>query len=139
MACVRYDDKRHATLSISFYAEGPREFTIVGTKGRIRFDSPSHCTDTVSLWTQDEQGLTNTVQSKFAFPTGFRYGFHFVNSQGLMYEIDGVTSALDQGLLECPEYDWEDISITARIMDEWRRQVKIAYPQDRVAANKSKL
>jgi len=56
----------------------------------------------------------------------------FHNSQGLLYEIEGITKTLDEGLLECREYTLDETLIVHQIMDEWRKQIGLVYPQDKV-------
>ena len=41
-----------------------------------------------------------------------------------------MLDCLDKGLIECPEYNWNEMIIIMRFMDESRRQIGLKYAAD---------
>ena len=54
----------------------------------------------------------------------------FPNSEGMIYQVQEVVKCLDEGRNESPNYTWEEMLSTMKIMDEMRRQIGLKYPQD---------
>ena len=125
-----YDDHQFAQLSCTFMVNSAQERTISGTKGRVRMESPAHAPTKVTWWKED--GAVETFE--YAMPD--KYETNFPRSEAMLYQIQAVTKCLDEGRVESPEYSWNEMLSTMRIMDEMRRQIGLKYPADSRAHSK---
>jgi len=131
---MMYSDRQYAQLSCTFLANTARERTISGTKGRVRIENEAHAPTKVTLW-RDDGTLPGQVETfEFALPD--KYATNFPNGEGMLYQIEAVTKCVDEGRLESPEYSWNEMLSTVRIMDEIRSQIGLKYPADSVIQSK---
>ena len=127
-ASVIYSDtKQFAQINCNFYANSFEEFLIVGTKGRIRVQRPSHCPSKIVIETN---GNVQTLQFKNTEKVNGKW--NFPGSEGFIHEIEAVTECLDEGRTQCLEYTWDDMLVSMKILDEIRRQVGVRYKQDKM-------
>ena len=123
-------------ISMTSIANTINEYVVCGTTGKIVFRSPGHkCTELV-LYKYDDRKRKDIVSEevmRFELPnvSDFKYGFNFRRSQGFIYQIDTVLECLDNGLVECPEYTWNEMMVIMKVMDEIRRQIGLKYPADK--------
>lgn len=121
---MMYDDRQYAQLSCTFMADTARERTISGTKGRVRIEAEAHAPTGVTWWKED--GTTE----KFEFAMPCKYETNFPRGEGMLYQVEAVVKCLDEGRVECPEYSWNEMLSTMRIMDEMRKRIGLKYPAD---------
>ena len=49
---------------------------------------------------------------------------------GYQYEITRVNECLNNGLIECPDFTWDDSIKACKLIDHVRREWKIVYASD---------
>lgn len=89
---------------------------IYGSKGSIRVAMPWLCPTEwrVSLRRGGEvEEITGSASSAY------------------VYQVDEVDRCLAAGLVQSPAMDWEDSLGNAATLDQWRRAMSIAYPQEK--------
>ncbi|XP_041348491.1 trans-1,2-dihydrobenzene-1,2-diol dehydrogenase-like [Gigantopelta aegis] len=139
-ACIilRYSDNRMASLVYHTQAMientdvplperakklDSNTFTIIGTKGQIRVDSPFWCPTKMS----GPSGIKEFPLPKMKYPV------NLINSEGLYYEAGCVGECLKKGLKECPKMTHTDSEIIHTIMADILKQLGVDYTG--VAAN----
>ena len=63
----------------------------------------------------------------YPLPSGARYPFNFVNSEGLVHEADHVRNCLQDKLLQSPLVSHQDSLIIAEIQNEIMKQIGVSY------------
>jgi len=130
---IMYGDRQYAQLSCTFLANSARERTISGTKGRVRIENEAHAPTRVTWWKDTESGGES---QSFEYPLPGKYATNFPRGEGMLYQLEAVVQCLDEGRLESPEYSWNEMLSTVRIMDEIRKQIGLKYPADSLVASK---
>eukprot|EP00751_Fragilariopsis_kerguelensis_P020000 CAMPEP_0170890290 /NCGR_PEP_ID=MMETSP0734-20130129/40000_1 /TAXON_ID=186038 /ORGANISM="Fragilariopsis kerguelensis, Strain L26-C5" /LENGTH=397 /DNA_ID=CAMNT_0011279091 /DNA_START=515 /DNA_END=1709 /DNA_ORIENTATION=- len=93
-----------ATLSYGFLCETPEETVIVGSKGRMKIQSPSHCPTKLSVELKAAgRGKTdNTLNFEYPLPEDTKDiissgGYFYPNSAGFIYEAAAVARCIAAG------------------------------------------
>lgn len=123
LANVRYP---HGFLQ--FYVTGSanteERVVIQGEQGRIIIDPPAHVPSRVRLILDQGRGSIAESAYDFPLPNDAKYKWNYPGSIGFVYEIEAVGAALRRGLLECPDFTWNDSLQVASILDQIRDQVQ---------------
>jgi dihydrodiol dehydrogenase / D-xylose 1-dehydrogenase (NADP) len=119
-----------AVLSFGIIGESEESTTVVGTKGRLKIETPSHCPTTLSVrLKQHGRGQTSTVTTyNYPVPADTEAiiaagGYYYPNSAGFAYEAAAVARCIAAGKTECPQYTLNDTLIEIKIMDEISAQL----------------
>ncbi|XP_041348492.1 trans-1,2-dihydrobenzene-1,2-diol dehydrogenase-like [Gigantopelta aegis] len=92
-------------------------FTIIGTKGEIKVDTPFWCPTKMSGPSGDKEFPLPKAKHPVILP----------NSEGLCYEADCVRQCFNEGLKECPKMTHADSEIIHSIMAEMCKQLGLDY------------
>ncbi|XP_005996775.1 trans-1,2-dihydrobenzene-1,2-diol dehydrogenase [Latimeria chalumnae] len=117
---LTYPGKRLGILTSTIMVNLENRATITGTKGTI--EVPAHMWCPTSL-------RVNGEETQYLLPPPSQ-PLNFLNSTGLRYEAEEVRQCLLKGLKESPQMTLAESELFASIMDEVRRQMGVAYPQD---------
>ena len=88
---------------------------------------------TFRLYVEDDSNNVKSVQvNEYKLPDKdeYKYPFNFSRNEGFGCQIDVVLDCLDEGRIECPEYNWNEMMIIMRFMDEARRQIGLKHAAD---------
>jgi len=124
-ATMVFNEKQSAQINCNLYTDSFMERLISGTKGRIRLHSPGHRSTKVTL------SLNDGTEQSFEFAVPNEYATNFGGSAGMIYEVEEVVKCLDEGRTQSPEYGWDEMLSTMRIMDEIRKQLGLTYEADK--------
>ena len=109
---LQYPNGETAHLFSAITTETLIEATIIGTKGRIKIDSPWYMATDFSVV------LNDSTSKSFSFP-------HKTN--GFEYEIIEVMNCLNNGLLQSPLVSHQQTITVSKIMDELLKQAGVDY------------
>ena len=82
------------------------------------------------MWTATELVLPDGVKKTFPLPTGSKHAFNFLNSANFAHEAEHVGQCILAGNTESNLLSLDETLTIARIMEEARKQIGVAYPQD---------
>jgi dihydrodiol dehydrogenase / D-xylose 1-dehydrogenase (NADP) len=121
-----------ADLMCSFLSPLPNEFLFYGTHGTIRVHDAFHAPTvaTIALCDRDKFGVVHTRVANHPIDgaqDADSKAFNFHNSRGLVYEIQAVESAIASGKLELDEVPLAESLAIAKIMDQVRAQIGVAF------------
>jgi len=127
-----------ATLSYGFLCETPEETVIVGSKGRMKIQSPSHCPTklSVELKAEGRGKLDNILNFEYALPEDTEEiissgGYFYPNSAGFIYEAAAVARCIAAGKREAPQFTLKETMLNLRIIEEIRNQLGVkAFDED---------
>jgi len=121
---LEFKPEEVANLACTLFAETPREATIIGTKGSVRFHFPFWCPTklTVTLEGKPPQDLEFPL-----VPSKQGQTWNFTNSMGLHYEAAHVNEMIRQGKTESDVISLGESLSIMKIMDEVRRQIGVVY------------
>ncbi|CAM9907701.1 unnamed protein product [Discosporangium mesarthrocarpum] len=126
---LHYKGKGIASLTYNIQGETPEETIIIGTKGRIKLLSPSHCPLAIEV-TSKAGGRGNSTTQRYDFnlpelPASVKAAgdFYYPNSNGFQYEAAAVHKAIRAGHTSCSEYPLEETIAVMKIMDEAMKQL----------------
>mmetsp|Transcript_33281 Transcript_33281/g.54993 ORF Transcript_33281/g.54993 Transcript_33281/m.54993 type:complete len:156 (+) Transcript_33281:1-468(+) len=123
---LEYGDSKLAVLAYNLQGETQEVTDVVGTKGRIRLQSPAHCPERVTLMQAMGRGVYQTTNFTFPIPEPKGYpapNWHYPNQHGFVYQARAVHRCVGAGWLECPQYSHDEVQKTMEIMDEAKRQI----------------
>jgi dihydrodiol dehydrogenase / D-xylose 1-dehydrogenase (NADP) len=119
-----------ALLSLGFLGESEESTTVVGTKGRLKIETPSHCPTTLSVRIKEHGRGQSSTSTTYHYPlpadteqimsTG---GYYYPNSAGFAYEAAAVARCIAAGKTECPQYTLNETLVQIKIMDQIRTQL----------------
>ena len=109
---LQYPNGATAHLFSAVTTETPVEATIIGTKGRIKVDSPWYMATDFTVF------LNDGTSKSYSF-------LHQTN--GFEYEIIEVMNCLDNGLLQSPLVPHQQTLTVSKIMDELLKQAGVDY------------
>lgn len=129
-----------ATLSYGMMAESKEVTTVVGTRGRITIESPSHCPTSLLVEHKvrgDRGGVSSTERLEFPLPQPRRLNddddnndsngvvahYHYPNSAGFCYEAAAVARCIERGC--CPQFTQDESLICQEILDQVRQQLQM--------------
>ena len=121
-----------ATLSYGFLCETPEETTVVGSKGRMKIESPGHCPTklTVETKAQGRGQLGQTLSFEYPLPSDTEEiigsgGYFYPNSAGFCYEAAAVARCIASGKREAPQFTLEETMLNLKIIEEVRSQLGV--------------
>lgn len=122
-----------ATLLFGMLGESEEETVVLGTKGRLKLESPGHC-PTKLRWIPKDDGHRDVAVK----PLLFEYllpadteeiinagGYFYPNSAGFAYEAAAVSRCIFAGATEAPQFTLKETLATIRIIDEIRQQLGV--------------
>uniref|UniRef100_H3C7Y3 Trans-1,2-dihydrobenzene-1,2-diol dehydrogenase n=1 Tax=Tetraodon nigroviridis TaxID=99883 RepID=H3C7Y3_TETNG len=118
---LKFSNSRMAVLTWSSALQLRNEAIIVGTKGTIRIPEHMWCPTALEV---------NGKETKYPLPEPY-LPLNYVNSTGMRYEAEEVRQCLLKGLKESSTMSHADSLLLAELEDEIRRQVGVAYSQDK--------
>lgn len=128
---LEFSDSRFATVEYTVLSLMDETVTISGSKGRIYLPSPAHTATEVRVVKYLEDGLHKESRSLFPWPTPpAGTTFNYLGSEGLRYEAEAVTQAVQNKQIECKEYSLDESLQIMTIMDKIRKDVGVVYPAD---------
>lgn len=121
-----------ASLSYGFLCETPEETTIVGSKGRMKIESPGHCPTKLSVETkgQGRGQVGENLAFEYPLPEDTKEiiesgGYFYPNSAGFCYEAAAVARCIASGKREAPQYTLEETMLNLKVVDEIRNQLGV--------------
>lgn len=121
-----------ACLSFGFTCETAEETCVVGSKGRLKIETPSHCPTKVSiqLKAQGRGGVGGEETFEYPLPEDTEEikaagGFEYPNSAGFIYEAAAVARCIAAGKKEVPQYTHEETLLNLRLVEEFRNQLGV--------------
>lgn len=121
-----------ATLSFGFLCETPEETVIVGSKGRMKIESPGHCPTklTLEIKAQGRGQLGQKLTFDYPLPEDTKEivesgGYFYPNSAGFCYEAAAVARCIASGKREAPQFTLEETMLNLRIIEQIREQLGV--------------
>lgn len=112
--------------------ETSEESSIVGTKGRLKIETPSHCPTRLSVQIKSDGRGQVGLEEVYEYPlpedtegikaTG---GFVYPNSAGFIYEAAAVARCIAAGKKETPQYTWKETLLNLKLVEEIRNQLGV--------------
>lgn len=126
---LTWEGKGSASLLYSICASQPGNCVIMCTEGFVRIKGPFHCPSEIIV--SKSQGRGDPIEETFKYelpkcPAG--HAVNYPNSEGMLYEVQGVEEALKNGKLEAPEYPLKETIVLAQICDIHRKKLGVVYP-----------
>lgn len=121
-----------ATLSYGFLCETTEESIVVGSKGRMKIESPGHCPTklTVELKAKGRGQSAQTIVFEYPLPEDTEEiigsgGYFYPNSAGFCYEAAAVARCIASGKREAPQFTLKETMINLKIIEEVRNQMGV--------------
>lgn len=129
-AVLTFSDGIIAHLSTSITCELPREVTIFGTKGLLTMTEPWLPSSACMVAAKPLPLKTKFPPSELHLYTGgSRKVIRIdVDRDLYTYEADAVAEYIDAR--QAPALSWADSEGNMRLLDEWRSQIGLRFPQD---------
>jgi len=112
--------------------ETPEETSIVGTKGRLKIETPCHCPTKLSVKIKaDGRGQVGFEETyEFPLPEDTEEikaagGFMYPNSAGFIYEAAAVARCIAAGKKETPQYTLQETLLNLKLVSEIRNQLGV--------------
>lgn len=119
-----------ATLSYGLLCETVEETIVVGSKGRMKIESPGHCPTslTVELKAEGRGQLGKKITFQYPLPDDTEEiigsgGYFYPNSAGFCYEAAAVARCIASGKREVPQFTLEETMLNLKIIEEIRSQL----------------
>ena len=119
-----------AVLSYGMLCESEETTTVVGTKGRLKIESPGHCPTRLTVkFKGTGRGVANETRDyNFPLPNDTPEiekagGYFYPNSAGFCYEAAAVARCIAAGKTETPQYTLSETLVEMKLLDEARRQL----------------
>ena len=126
LANIMYEGGGFLQFYVTGAANTEERVLIQGTKGRIIIDPPAHVPQCVRLVMDKGRNDNSETVSEFPLPDDSFASWNYPGSIGFVYQIEAVGRALKAGLLECPDFKWEDSLQVASMLDRIRSQLSDA-------------
>lgn len=112
--------------------ETPEETSIVGTKGRLKIETPSHCPTKVSLQMKADGRGEVGAEEVYEYPLPddteaikAAGGYMYPNSAGFCYEAAAVARCIAAGKKETPQYTLDETLLTLKLLEDIRTQLGV--------------
>ncbi|XP_072391958.1 trans-1,2-dihydrobenzene-1,2-diol dehydrogenase-like [Diabrotica undecimpunctata] len=119
-AVITYPEGKMAVVSTSTRLKLPNEGIVVGTKGTLRLPD---------FWCPDKLIMPDGSVKTYPLPVSSVPFLHH-NSAGLCYQAEEARQCIKKGKIECPHITHAESIELARLMDLFRKEVGVAYPED---------
>jgi len=118
-----------ASLLATLRCNTPEDLFIYCSNGYIQICGPAHCATKAIVYSSTGRGKFKEIETvTFPLPTcPENMRVNYPNSEGFLYEVQAAEECIRDGLLESPEFTWEESLAVARIMDAFRKQVGVEY------------
>ena len=116
-AILKYGDGQQAVLQSALDTPGPNTAVILGTEGWLSIDPVWHDSASFTVFDDDEN-----VVERFEIP---------VNGRGMHFQAAEVERLVEEGRLAGTIMPPVETLAVLDTMDEMRRQMGVAYPQER--------
>lgn len=121
-----------ATLSCGLLGESEEETIILGTKGRMKICTPSHCPTKLVCYMKAGGRGQSGGETIYEYPVPADTeeitaagGYFYPNSSGLAYEAAAVARCIAAGKTEAPQYTLNETLTNMRVVDELRSQLGV--------------
>jgi dihydrodiol dehydrogenase / D-xylose 1-dehydrogenase (NADP) len=121
-----------ATLSYGFLCETPEQTSVIGSKGRMRIETPGHCPTrlTVELKAEGRGQVGRSFCFDYPLPDdtpeiAAAGGYYYPNSAGFMYEAAAVARCIAAGKNEAPQFTLAETILNLKIIGEVRNQLGV--------------
>eukprot|EP01118_Nematostelium_gracile_P000827 TRINITY_DN1082_c0_g1_i1.p1 TRINITY_DN1082_c0_g1~~TRINITY_DN1082_c0_g1_i1.p1 ORF type:complete len:335 (+),score=100.59 TRINITY_DN1082_c0_g1_i1:95-1099(+) len=115
-----------ANIALTFLAETPKEFTIVGSKGRLKIHSPFWCSTKITLTTSSGEQVLN-----FDLPKQKEGdSFNFTNSIGMQFEAQHVQDMIKKNAKESDTITIQQSLDIMKTLDSIRSQWGLKFVVD---------
>lgn len=119
-------------MSFGFTCETAEETSVVGSKGRLKIETPSHCPTKVSIQLKAHgRGEVNREETfEYPLPEDTEEikaagGFMYPNSAGFIYEAAAVARCIAAGKKEVPQYTLAETLCNLQLVEEIRNQLGV--------------
>lgn len=128
---LTWEGQGSATLMCTIICDTPEEVVIICTNGSIRIHSSAHVPHKVTVSKTIRRGEFQAETLEFPHPPiPEGHSVNFPASQCFIYQIQGVEQALKEGKTQCEEFTHDESLILAKVMDTYRQQLGVVYPDD---------
>jgi dihydrodiol dehydrogenase / D-xylose 1-dehydrogenase (NADP) len=122
-----------ATLLFGMLGESEEETIILGTKGRLTIENPSHCPTKLRLVPKDDGHRAVAAEMslfEYTLPADTKEiidagGYFYPNSAGFAYEAAAVARCIAAGKTEAPQFNLSETLVSIKIIDELRSQLGV--------------
>lgn len=122
-----------ATLLFGMLGESEEETVILGTKGRLTLENPSHCPTKLRLVPKDDghrAAAAATTLFEYPLPADTKEitaagAYFYPNSAGFAYEAAAVARCIAAGKTEAPQFTLDETLVSIKIIDELRSQLGV--------------
>lgn len=103
---------------------------IVGSKGRLTIETPSHCPTKLTVYQSHGRGQGTSEVFEYPLPEDTKEikeagGFFYPNSCGFIYEAAAVARCIAAGKTEVPQFTLEETLLSLRLVEESRTQLGV--------------
>ncbi|XP_040313593.1 trans-1,2-dihydrobenzene-1,2-diol dehydrogenase [Herpailurus yagouaroundi] len=119
---LQYPGGVHSSFTCSITAELSNVNSVSGTKGMAQILSPCWCPTEL---------VVKGEHKEFALPPAPGKEFNFTHGVGMTYEAKHVRECLRKGLKESPVIPLAESELLADILEEARKAIGVAFPQDK--------
>mmetsp|Transcript_16582 Transcript_16582/g.48091 ORF Transcript_16582/g.48091 Transcript_16582/m.48091 type:complete len:394 (-) Transcript_16582:42-1223(-) len=130
--CPKLPGAGIASLSFGMCGETSEETQVVGSKGRLKIETPSHCPTKVSVQLKAHGRGQVGKEECYEYPLPedteeikAAGGFFYPNSAGFIYEAAAVARCISGGKREVPQYTHAETLLNMRLVEEFRNQLGI--------------
>jgi dihydrodiol dehydrogenase / D-xylose 1-dehydrogenase (NADP) len=121
-----------ATLSYGLLCETLEETVVVGSKGRMKIESPGHCPTSLTVELKAEGRGQSGKKVTFHYPlpddteeilnSG---GYFYPNSAGFCYEAAAVARCIASGKREAPQFTLDETMLNLKTIEAIRNQLGV--------------
>lgn len=122
-----------ATVLFGMLGESEEETVILGTKGRLTVENPSHCPTKLRLVPKDDghrAAAAEVTMFEYSLPADTQDitnagGYFYPNSAGFAYEAAAVARCIAAGKTEAPQFTLDESLVNIKIIDKLRSQLGV--------------
>lgn len=121
-----------ASLSYGFLCETPEHTSVIGSKGRLRIETPGHCPTklTVEIKAEGRGQVGKSLRYDYPLPEDTPEivaagGYFYPNSAGFMYEAAAVARCIAAGKKEAPQFTLAETILNLKLLEEVRNQLGV--------------
>ena len=119
-------------MSFGMCGETAEETQIVGSHGRLKIETPSHCPTKLSVSIKAHGRGQCAIDETYEYPLPedteeikAAGGFVYPNSAGFIYEAAAVARCIAAGKKEAPQITWAETLQNLRLVEEIRIQLGV--------------
>lgn len=112
--------------------ETPEETAVIGNKGRLTIETPSHCPTKLSVYVKAHGRGQVGKEEVYEYPLPedteeikAAGGYFYPNSAGFIYEAAAVARCIAAGKTEVPQFTHEETLLSLKLVEEIRSQLGV--------------